>query len=251
MAVTFPALACGRRADVDTAKKNFTKFQPLLPVRGATGERDIVGLTDSILTLAPREGSDPTAPELADIAQKKAAAIRDIFQTGLMQADTAQKELKLLSDETGMFGSITDEEIAANTGKTYQDVTVLRDPLAGLGFNEEDNGAEMPEHPFDTAVQDAAFVDYSPNQPRDKNGRWTGGGSSDKIGKTKYAPSPQRRKTSIQLKPKTYARLTGTLNTRFPGLQAGEVRKIRDSNNEYIVKADGFGGFETISKRRI
>lgn len=79
----------------------------------------------------------PTAPELADIAQKKAAAIRDMFQAGLMQADTAQRELRLLSDETGMFGSITDEEIAANTGKTYQDVTALHDPLAGLGLNAE------------------------------------------------------------------------------------------------------------------
>ena len=54
----------------------------------------------------------------------------------LEQIDTAQKELKRLADETGMFGSITDEEIAANAGKTYQDVTALRDPLAGLGFGE-------------------------------------------------------------------------------------------------------------------
>ena len=29
-----------------------------------------------------------------------------------------------------MFGSLTDEEIAA-AGKTYQDVTALRDPLMG------------------------------------------------------------------------------------------------------------------------
>ena len=50
--------------------------------------------------------------------------------------DTAQKELKKLEDETGMFGSITDEEIAANAGKTYQDVTALRDPLMGLGYEE-------------------------------------------------------------------------------------------------------------------
>ncbi len=35
-----------------------------------------------------------------------------------------------------MFGSITDEEIAANAGKTYQNVTALRDPLAGLGYEE-------------------------------------------------------------------------------------------------------------------
>ena len=71
------------------------------------------------------------------------------------------------------------------------------------------------------------------------------------MGKTKYAPSPQRGKSKIQLKPKTYARLTGVLNTRYPGLKEGEVRTIRDSNHKYIVKADGYGGFELIAKNSI
>lgn len=79
---------------------------------------------------------DPTAKEAADITKAKAEAVVTVFQGGLIRADTAQKELKRLADETGMFGSITDEEIAANAGKTYQDVTALRDPLAGLGFGE-------------------------------------------------------------------------------------------------------------------
>jgi len=76
----------------------------------------------------------PTAKEVAEIAERKALAIRDVFQAGLLAADTAQKELKKLSDETGLFGSISDEEIAANAGKTYQDLTALRDPLAGLEY---------------------------------------------------------------------------------------------------------------------
>ena len=58
------------------------------------------------------------------------------YQAGLLNVDTAQKELKKLEEETGMFGSITDEEIAANAGKTYQDATALRDPLMGLGYSE-------------------------------------------------------------------------------------------------------------------
>lgn len=78
----------------------------------------------------------PTATETAEIALKKAQAIRDTFQAGLFQADTAMKELKKLEEETGMFGSISDEEIAANAGKSYQDVTALRDPLMGLGYGE-------------------------------------------------------------------------------------------------------------------
>ena len=110
----------------------------------------------------------PTAAEVAEIALKKAQAIRDTFQAGLFRADTAQRELKKLADETGMFDSISEEEIAANTGKTYQDVTALRDPLAGLGY-----GGEVSA-PFESIAQDAAVMDY-PGQPREKNGRFSEG----------------------------------------------------------------------------
>ena len=78
----------------------------------------------------------PTAREVAEIAERKALAIRDLFQAGLLAADTAQKELKKLSDETGMFGVISDEEIAANAGKKYQDIAAIHDPLAGLMYEE-------------------------------------------------------------------------------------------------------------------
>ena len=78
----------------------------------------------------------PTATETAEIALKKAQAIRDTFQAGLFQADTAMKELKKLEEGTGMFGSLSDEEIAAAAGKSYTDVTALRDPLMGLGYGD-------------------------------------------------------------------------------------------------------------------
>ena len=110
----------------------------------------------------------PTAAEVAEIALKKAQAIRDTFQAGLFRADTAQRELKKLADETGMFDSISEEEIAANAGKTYQDVTALRDPLAGMGYGGEVSAA------FESIAQDAAVMDY-PGQPREKNGRFSEG----------------------------------------------------------------------------
>lgn len=84
----------------------------------------------------------PTAAELAAIAKQKSEAIVSGYQAGLMNVDTAQKELKKLEEETGLFGSIPDEEIAQNAGKTYQDATALRDPLAGLGGLEEALNAE-------------------------------------------------------------------------------------------------------------
>ena len=84
----------------------------------------------------------PTATETAEIALKKAQAIRDTFQAGLFHADTAMKELKKLEEETGMFGSLSDEEIAAAAGKSYTDVTALRDPLMGLGYGDLNANAE-------------------------------------------------------------------------------------------------------------
>lgn len=74
----------------------------------------------------------PTAKEVAEIAKAKAETIVNAYTAGLLNVDTAQKELRRLADETGLFGEISDEEIAVNAGKTYQDVTALRDPLAGL-----------------------------------------------------------------------------------------------------------------------
>lgn len=78
----------------------------------------------------------PTAKEVAEIAKSKAEAVVSTYQAGLLNVDTAQKELKKLEGETGMWGSISDEEIKANEGRTYQDATALRDPLMGLGYGE-------------------------------------------------------------------------------------------------------------------
>lgn len=107
----------------------------------------------------------PTAKEVAEIGKAKTETLITAYQAGLLNVDTAQKELKKLEDETGLYGSLTDEEIAANAGRTYQDATALRDPLMGLGFESQ-------------AMDGYPVHDYSPDQPRDKYGRWTSGGGS-------------------------------------------------------------------------
>lgn len=177
----------------------------------------------------------PTAAEVAEIALKKAQAIRDTFQAGLFRADTAQRELKKLADETGMFDSISEEEIAANTGKTYQDVTALRDPLAGLGY-----GGEISA-PFEGAAQDALTWDYSPSQPRGKKGRWTSGGGNSKIGKTKYAPSKRANKRGKTVSAKTFGILRGEFNTKYPGAKTGQQGQVSYKGKRYWLEADGSG----------
>lgn len=151
----------------------------------------------------------PTAKEVAEIAEKKSMAIRDAFQAGLLAADTAQKELKKLSDETGLFGSISDEEIAANKGKTIQDVTALRDPLMGLGYGEE------PE-PFTQETGDAMALDYK-GQPREKNGKFTYGklNAASTTGGKRGKMKPQR------MTKKEAARVSSGILTDHPKLTSG------------------------------
>lgn len=187
----------------------------------------------------------PTAKEVAEIAKAKTEAVISAYTAGLLNVDTAQRELKSMSEETGLYASLSDAEIAANAGKSYADATSLRDPLMGLGFGEEDPA------PFEGAAQDAAVQDYNPSQPRDRNGRWTSGGGSGTIKGTKYAPSPQRSCKGVQIGAKKYAKLCGTLETQYPGLNAGEVRYIRDAKRLYKVEADGYGGMRIISSRKI
>ena len=79
----------------------------------------------------------PTAKEVAEIAKYKTETVIAAFQANLIDQATAQKELKGLSDEIGMFGHINDEDIKANEGRTFQDVTALRDPLMGMGYADE------------------------------------------------------------------------------------------------------------------
>lgn len=220
---------------VDTLRESRLRpvLEKLLPVLARSAG---IQLEDADLSFPPLW--TPTAKETADIAKIKADSIVSAFQSGLLDVPAAQQELRRLSDETGMFGSITDEAIAANAGRTYQDVTALRDPLAGL--------LDTPQTTtFPTG--DALTEDFNPYH--DSDGRFTSGGGSGKIEKTKYAPSPQRSESKIQLKPKTYARLTGVLNTQYPGLLAGEKVIIRDANYQYHVTADGFGGLSV--ERRI
>lgn len=84
----------------------------------------------------------PDSGEVADIADKKTQAVLSAYQSDLIDAATAMKELKALSDETGMYGNISDEAIEAAAGKTYSDYKAMRDPLAGLFSQTPEPGGE-------------------------------------------------------------------------------------------------------------
>ncbi len=74
----------------------------------------------------------PDSEELATIAEKKTQSILSVYQSDLMDAATAKKKLKGLSEEIGLFHKITDEDIKQSEGKTYSDYKSMQDPMAGL-----------------------------------------------------------------------------------------------------------------------
>lgn len=79
----------------------------------------------------------PDAKEIAEIVERKAGAVISTYQNDLLDASEAMQELQALTDETGMFGKISDERIAAGKGQTYTSSKMMADPLAGLELPRE------------------------------------------------------------------------------------------------------------------
>lgn len=87
-----------------------------------------------------------TPEQVSDIAKNKTAAILEAFNAGGIDAEAMRKELKNLSEQTGIYSSITDEMVEAGRGVWYYNMQSMNDPLAGiygstmLGETEEEGG---------------------------------------------------------------------------------------------------------------
>jgi len=62
----------------------------------------------------------PDDKEVAELSDKKTKSIIETYNAGLISQKIALKELKQLSDTTGMFSNITDEDIEAADDSTHQ-----------------------------------------------------------------------------------------------------------------------------------
>ena len=82
-----------------------------------------------------------------------------------------------------------------------------------------------------------------------KTGRYTSGKGS--AYDTKYAPSVRRNNKGITINPKTYAKLCGEFNTRYPGVEKGFIGNLHKGKYYYNVTADGFGGIIINRKYKI
>lgn len=86
----------------------------------------------------------PDAKEIAEIAERKTNTVLAVYQNDLIDAATAQQELKNISEETGMFSKISDESIEAGKGITYTRSRMMADPMSGIigGLNAGDTTTE-------------------------------------------------------------------------------------------------------------
>ncbi|MCR8961651.1 DUF1073 domain-containing protein [Brevibacillus halotolerans] len=62
----------------------------------------------------------PNDKDVADLVDKKTTSIINVFQAGIIDQRTALKELKQMSETTGMFTNITDKDIENADDSTHQ-----------------------------------------------------------------------------------------------------------------------------------
>lgn len=90
----------------------------------------------------------PTEDEVAELVQKKVTAIKDVYDSGIINQKIAMKELKQMSDSTGMFTNITDEDIE-QASTDFADESLLGgigNEIPGMA-NEQDIGGEVQDIP--------------------------------------------------------------------------------------------------------
>lgn len=90
----------------------------------------------------------PSEDEVADLVQKKVEAITKVFDSGIISQKTALEELKGMSNSTGMFTHITDEDIE-NASTDFVDESMLEGVNNAVqGMAEEQNpGSEVQTEP--------------------------------------------------------------------------------------------------------
>lgn len=71
--------------------------------------------------------------EKAQVVQQRTGIIIEAFNSNLITQDIAQKELKDISEQYGVFDYITDELIKSCEGKFAYELQQMQDPMGGMG----------------------------------------------------------------------------------------------------------------------
>ena len=84
----------------------------------------------------------PSEKDVADLVSKKVESIKNVYDSGIINQKIAMKELKAMSDSTGMFTNITDDDIEM-ASTDFTDENMLGSLGAGLGQNSNPFGSPV------------------------------------------------------------------------------------------------------------
>jgi phage-related protein (TIGR01555 family) len=147
-----------------------------------------------------------TENENADLVQKKATIINELFSSGLLPQKTALKELKEMSDSAGIFNNITDEDI-----------------------KNADSAPDIGDMPGQHASDSFAENFDESKHPRRADGKFGNGGGNNNSEKA--------------VKPLTIGKNGGTIkSSEFPELQPYEGAKCSIAHGTVVSNIYTFAG---------
>lgn len=113
--------------------------------------------------------------EKAQLTQQYTSTIIEAFNSNLITQDIAQKELKAISEITGVFSNIDNELIEQGKGKFLNDLQQMQDPMAGMiggmpnmeGINEGTEGINEGNKGIESDNNDTVYERFSVNNTDD------------------------------------------------------------------------------------
>jgi len=109
---------------------------------------------------------NPSDKDIADLVEQKTNALVNLYNAGIISQKTALQELRQMSDTTGMFTNITDEQIAAADEGTSPGEVIPDDAFSPLSSALSAVGAEnahrdgVPQGDSSGASAARKFVDW-------------------------------------------------------------------------------------------
>lgn len=213
------------------------QLDKLMPVMG----KSAWGYIPDDLDFEFRSVETALQKDKAEQTWRSTEAIRGAFVDGIISQKVAQKELKSLGDEIGLFTNITDEDISQASNE-------VTSPFDDIGE------VEPIDDYMNSFTNDAEFNET--DHPRNKDGKFTNG-SGKKGNKTvaklySKAIIKKNKRQGIRLPKKEYSLVMHELNTTLTKEQQKKkiIRKYI-GNHRYTVQNNGFNEYIILKREAI
>ncbi|WP_206922967.1 phage portal protein [Alicyclobacillus suci] len=113
--------------------------------------------------------NQPDDQEVADLVEKKTNAIIALYNAGLISQRSGMKELQQMSESTGMFTNITDEDIENADDSTSQGEVIPPDAFSSINpmGTQETNRTGVPQRNSTGDAKTFKFTDWFRRSKRD------------------------------------------------------------------------------------